>query len=436
MRIHLARERGNAMLIMLVSIVVIGTALASYLDLVSWQNRQVNHSLQWNAAIPVLEAGLEEALTHLYHNGTNLAGNGWTLVNGVYEKERYLGENRYVVTMTPDARPTIISRAYMRDLVTSNFLSSVRAVKVTVTNSALFAKGMVAKGEIDLSGNGIMTDSFDSADENYSTNGQYDENKAKDNGDVATNSAVVDSLDVWNADIFGKASTGPGGTVKIGPNGSVGSKAWHDAGNKGIEPGWSSDDMNVQFPDVQPPFSGGAFTPASGNVGGTNYTYVLGTGNYQLSSLSLSGQNKVLINGNAVLYVTGNVSMSGSSKITIAPGASLNLYVGGASASIGGNGIINQPGNATNFYYWGLNGNTSLSLSGNAAFTGVIYAPYAAFSLGGGGSDDYDFVGASITSSVAMNGHFKFHYDENLSRVGPRRGFSVDSWNEIKWEEL
>ena len=71
-----------------------------------------------------------------------------------------------------------------------------------------------------------------------------------------------------------------------------------------------------------------------------------------------------------------------------------------------------------------------MSFRGNAAFTGAIYAPQAAFSLGGGGNDAYDFVGASVTKTVKMNGHFNFHYDENLRRIGPSRGFLPTRWME------
>jgi hypothetical protein len=126
--------------------------------------------------------------------------------------------------------------------------------------------------------------------------------------------------------------------------------------------------------------------------------------------------------------------MAGQSLITLAPGASLKLYVGGSGA-IGGNGIVN-PGSALDFIYYGLPSNTSLSFSGNAAFTGVIYAPNAAFTMNGGGSSTYDFVGASITKTVTMNGHFNFHYDEALSKYGPSRGFVVTSWNEMSPQEV
>jgi hypothetical protein len=196
------------------------------------------------------------------------------------------------------------------------------------------------------------------------------------------------------------------------------------------------DDMNIIFPDVQLPFSGGAFSLSAGTIGGISYDYVLGNGNYQAAGLSMSGQNKMYVTGtNTVLYVNGNFSMAGQSTIIIAPGASLKLYVSGASGDIGGNGVVN-PGTAMNFIYYGLPSNTSLSMSGNTAFTGVIYAPSADFSLGGGGSTDYDFVGASITKTVTMNGHFNFHYDEALSKYGPMRGFVVTSWNEMSPQEV
>ncbi len=423
--------QGSVLLIVLLTVTIIGISMAAYLDLIGNQNISTMRSIEWNSGISVAEAGIEEALTHIYHNGTNLASEGWTLSGSYYTKERTLGDSKYITSISVTDPPEIISSAYVRVPLGTNFINPPRTIRVTTANDALFAKGMVAKGQIDLSGNNIKTDSFDSTDPAYSTGGAYDPAKAKDNGDIATNSAMIDSLDVWNADIFGKASTGPGGTVKIGPNGSVGSEAWHLAGNKGIEPGWSSDDMNVSFPDVSVPFSGGALTPSSGSVGGTNYDYVVTSGNWELASLSMNGNEKLIALGDAVLYVSGSVSLTGNAYITVATNSTLKLYVGGPSASFGGNGIANTPGSATNFVYYGLPTNTSLSMSGNAAFTGAIYAPSAAFTLGGGGSSPYDFVGSSVTASVKMNGHFSFHYDENLGKNGPRRGYVITSWNEI-----
>lgn len=447
---------GSALLFAVLIAGLIGALLATYLTLVRSQNEATMRSQAWNAAIPMIEAGIEEALAHLNCHGlTNLPTDGWQSLGGQYVKQRSVGDGFYIVGILDAATPVITSQGYVplplmasADAPLFALISpdgSItgkpsthlgRGIRVLARRDRLFAKGLVAKGQINLNGKNIETDSFDSSDPAYSTAGLYDSTKAKDNGDVATNSGLVNSVDVGNADVFGKVSTGPGGSVAIGPTGAVGCKAWHDAKNKGIEPGSVKDDMNVVFPDILMPFSGGAFFPGPGVIDGTTYNYVLGNGKYQLSTLSMSGSSKMVVTGNAILYVPGDVSISGTAFIEIRPGGSLKLYVGGASASLGGNGVLNKAGNAINFFYYGLPSNTSLDVTGNGTFTGVIYAPNADLSLSGSGSTDTDFVGASISRTVLMNGNFKFHYDEALAKYGAPRAYVVTSWNEMQPTEM
>jgi len=288
---------------------------------------------------------------------------------------------------------------------------------------------MLAKGQIDLHGNNTSTDSFNSTNSNYSTNGRYDKAKSRDHGDVATNSQIVDGVNAGNANIKGHASTGPDGSVAIGSNGAIGDKAWVDSGKKGVQDGHVTDDTNVEIPDPEVPFSTG-ITPTGGQypaLTGPTYDYILTNGNYILSSFT----GKVLVTGSAKLFVTSSFNFTGQDKITIEPGGSLEVYVAAASATLGGNGVVNNTGDAISFIYYGMKSNTSLKFNGNAAFTGVVYAPYAGFELGGGGNDAYDFVGASVTKSVMMKGHFNFHYDESLARRFPIRRYVVYSWNEL-----
>jgi hypothetical protein len=93
----------------------------------------------------------------------------------------------------------------------------------------------------------------------------------------------------------------------------------------------------------------------------------------------------------------------------------------GSTFNVAGNGIVNDNGNPSSFYYFGLPGNTNIQLAGNGGFVGTIYAPQADLALGGGGNSIYDFIGASVTKSVKMNGHFNFHFAEHLKRIGPFR---------------
>jgi choice-of-anchor A domain-containing protein len=151
-----------------------------------------------------------------------------------------------------------------------------------------------------------------------------------------------------------------------------------------------------------------------------------------MTSLTLKSKDIMYVNGNAVLYVTGDVLMQGNgataSQIVIAPDASLSIYVGGSSASFT---QVNNQGNAKTFNYYGLPANTGVSFGGNAAFIGTIYAPNAEFTIGGGGNDPYDFEGSVMSKTIKMNGHFKFHFDENLARSGPSFGYVVASWKEL-----
>ena len=293
---------------------------------------------------------------------------------------------------------------------------------------------MAAKKTINLSGNNVATDSFDSADPNYSTNGLYDKTKTKDHGDVVTDSTITNDFNVGNANIKGIIRTGPKGIPYFGPNASVGDAAWVNAGTPGIETGHFFDDMNVVWPDATLP-NNTWYVPVAvnTNINGKSYKYYLTDGNWQISDMTGS----IYVDGMAVVYVppTGRINLSGNDQIYIAPNSvvqtkSLKIYAAPATTSLGGNGVINATGNALNFFYYGLPSNTAFGFSANAAFVGCVYCPNAAFTLGGGGKDTYDFVGASVSNTIKMNGGFAFHYDENLRRAGPGRGFVPTSWAE------
>jgi hypothetical protein len=425
MIIQLRRQHGSVIIGVLLSCFVLGFMLAAYLNLVSAQNQSIARSQTWNTCMPVVEGGIEEALAHLHQTkGTNMISNGWlNSAQGCF-KWRTIGTGSALVVISNGITPVIYSTAFLRAPLNGDYIR--RTVKVETRRDGMFSKGMVAKGQITLNGNQIIVDSFDSQDPNYSTNGLYTASKRKANGDVATNSGLINALSTGNANIYGRVSTGPGGSVGIGNNGAIGNATWQASGVGGIQPGYFSDDMNVAFPDVTLPFGGG-FPP--GNAAG--YQYVISSsGDYRIASLT--GNLLVRSNVQARLIVDTEINMTGQDTITIQKGGSLNLYMAGASAKITGNGVINQSGNATNFFYWGTTNNTTLTINGNGAFTGVIYAPNASFTMNGGGNSSLeDMTGSSVTKTVQMNGSFNFHYDENLGRINLDRGFIVTSWTEL-----
>ncbi len=410
------RPRGNVLIVTICITAIIGLALAGYLTLASNQNQLTMHSQVWNSAMPVAEAGIEEALTHLSRNYiTNMESSGWVLSGGQYVKSNSIGDGNYQVTISQSLPYTIVSTGYAPMPGSSTYVS--RSVQVTTQNQNAFTGALILQGTVNQNGNNVTTDSYDPRDPKKSTNGAYDPAKAGDKGDVTCANGM---FNVGNANIWGHALTGPGVTPSTGPNGAIGSVAWNQAGMSGIQPGWVQNDFNVSFPDVQAPFAAAA-APASGSYGGTNYAYVLGNGNYLSSTLG----GKVLVTGNATLYVTGNILFDLGDFLLIAPGASLRLYMGGASASF--QAIFNPNNGAASFLYFGLPSNTSIALSGTSDLTGAIYAPEASIAVTGSAV----IFGAVMAHDATMRGNAAVHYDESLASIPPIRGFIINSWNEL-----
>jgi hypothetical protein len=170
-------------------------------------------------------------------------------------------------------------------------------------------------------------------------------------------------------------------------------------------------------------------------INGVSYQYVFGlglpvTGLYEITGLN--NQNiYVGTNSHITLVLQGNVSAATLRVAGMGANAGqLTIYMDGANFNINSSSTVDG-GLAASLSYYGTTNNTSISLGGNANFTGTIYAPQAHISMGGGGSGNYNFVGAIVAKSVSMSGHFNFHYDEALVLHGPVGGFVVKSWNEL-----
>ena len=377
--------------------------------------------------MPVAEAGIEEALTHLQVNGPRRSINGWETQGTNLVTERVLGSSRYSVSITPGNSPVITSSGSVRAPLALGQVT--RKVEVQARRRPVFPKALFGIESIRLGGT-FLADSFDSGDPAHSAAGRYDPSRRKDGGNLATNGRADLGMDVGSSvRVFGRADTGPGGVLEIG-KGSVGSSNWVNAANPGVEPGWTVSDVSVSFPAAELPFKGGAFFPVGGVVDNVRHKYVLQAGNYQLSTLNLSGKDTLLVQGDATLLVDQDVSTTGTGSIIIQPGASLDLYVKSGVVKLAGSSVLNIAGKAENFNLVGLPDVQALKISGNGEFIGSVYAPSAHLILSGGGTSPLDFVGAAIARSVITSGHYKAHYDEALSRHEDGI-FVVTSWREL-----
>ena len=470
-KINQTKNQGSVLLVTLCTAWVIGIALVSYLNLVANQNRTTYHSQGWAGCMPVLEAGIEEALTQLNYNsgeGTNNAtAHGWVVMtNGFYYKSRNIGPNtdgiHYEVMIDPNtngtpATPIIISQAYVPapgytgkalggESAFGMILATVgqstpamisRTVKVGTTftsASGIATGGIRTKGTINFSGGGSL-DSFDSSDPRYSTNGQYDPAKRQANGMALSNASVADAIHVDTAHIYGSVSTGPSATVTVN-SGAVGDAAFNAAPTgTHIQGGHQTADANVQFDPVVEPFVWGTgFTPVAGpwpGGNGTNYTYVLDSAvnsKFNIGSVNIGGGKSIIVKGGDVtLYVSGNFVTSGSGFVYVAPGASLKLYTT-ATFSVSGTGVMNGTGLASNLSIFGLGTvKENWAYSGSSAFIGTVYSPYDQFTFSGTAGA----MGSFSANNVVISGGAAVHYDQHLAGSPTVAEYVATAWNEI-----
>jgi hypothetical protein len=283
-----ASQRASALLTVLIIGTMLAMSVAFYLSFVEQQGMLSTRSQYWNVAMTVAEAGVEEGLEELNTNPNNPGADGWTQVSGTpnYTVSRTLADgNSYTITLylTNSSNPAVIAQAniglpafavaaqgpiFAAAGVTPNATVVKRAVQVTCSKPSLFTAAVVVKNDIDLKGNGVYSDSFDSTSTNKSTNGQYDSTKySGDKGDMMTVGGITDSVSVQNGNIYGKVHTGPGCPVSIGPQGGVGPHASQTSDiNTAIKNGYVVQDANFTFPDTTLPNTTGYATPPSGNV--------------------------------------------------------------------------------------------------------------------------------------------------------------------------
>lgn len=421
------RQQGNTLMVVLFFCLAIGMVLAGILTLISARYANTVRSNDWNTCIPVLEAGVEEAMTHL-HDDTSPGANSWTSTSiagsQVYTKQHTFSDGSfYSVTIynASATNPVIYSQGYVPSpLSGSQYIS--RLVRVGTANSpTVFTKAIATTGAISMSGGGFV-DGFDSRV------GVYDTGTNRNaTGNVASDSTAKPAISVGTGKVYGTAVTGPGGTVSVA-GGAVGDVTW-DTSNTGIQPGATNNNMNVAFPTNAPPTGTPTTWPSTITAGGSNVTLLAGSLGttptyYSTSSFTSSDSSKPLfITGNVILYVSGTFTVSGSGYVEIMPGASLTLIVGGKT-TISGGGVVNQTGLASDFSFVGTSSCTSITYSGSAAFIGTVNAPQAALTISGSAGA----YGAVIANSASLSGGASFHYDDALGASG---GLIATSWTEL-----
>lgn len=441
-------ETASLLVTMLFFTFVLSMLVAFCLSRMSFQRVAVERSKSWNDALPLAEAGIEEALTHLqFVSGQNYATNGWTAVQTASGATNYvrastnlvnygtnLVNNGYYQTVIippatygPGYGPTIISTGFVAVPLSPNQYVT-RAVSVqTSLNSGAYAMGLISKSTINLNpSSGAYIDSYNS------TNGLYSTSIRHANACIGTISTSADISLGSGSHLYGYLVVPPNYSsngIVLQTTSVVGDIPYLTAGNLGtIQSGHYLNTLTATIPNVVGPDTNAAPAIAAGSYsyGGTNYNYGLGSGLYRSGDLPLNSKTMV-VSGNAVLFVGGTITIDSASSIYIAPGASLTMYVYN-NFTLNGT-IHNSTMRPANCVIKGLQFCTGVTIQPATPFIGVINTPYgnANTTLSAGA----DMSGAILAYSISLGGSGNFHYDESLGGANSGLQYSVTVWQEL-----
>jgi len=418
MKIFLRRRQANQGSILFLAIIIaliLGISLGGYLTLTSGQQQSVARSQRWNAALDLAEAGIEEGLAQVNDSPNDFSVNTWTRSNGTNfgPQIRTLANGRYGVLVQGTNTPTIYSTGSISAPMTGTVFT--RTVRVTTQVLPLFNVALGAVGNINMNGNSMATDSWNSHDTNLSNNGVWTSAKTSTNGDVASQTGIVN---IGQHTINGNLYLGPTATYTSSTNLILGDL---------------DKNYNVNFPDAKLPANAGSAISPSVN-GGTNWL------NSNNGIYYVNNDNKpIAVPAGITVTLIVYAQSFNPTSVTLGGGttnpATIIIYdappSSGGSVSLGGNNVGGAIGaTPLNFLFYGLPNLTTIDFHGTSDFIGAIYAPEADLTLGGGGHGS-NLMGAAICRTVTLNGHYDVHYDEALAAWGPAKSFTANSWQEV-----
>lgn len=473
------RQTGGATLAVIGFITVISMIFGAVLARSMSTYRQVSHIASWQEALLGAEAGSDMAMAELRKtlfdpataftgwsttnaDGTALSNSGKRLLNGQLlhggEGNTHLGmavtideppelrdgsdRQWYRIRatgttflpgakwITADKRDHSLRRfSFVTDRKTRQAVTrpqSSRLVELIVKPTS-FENAITSDNPIKLNNYKIVVDSYDSRYASKSTAGLYDPAKRLQNGDIATNSRLIDAGD---AHIYGDAFTNAG-EIEDGAN--ITGEQRNDFYQELIpikKPNWPG--PAGQFPIEATPT---AINTTSVITGGTKAN----PKRYKLSSLTLTGTEKLtfaphpnLVESYTEIWLTGDLKTSGSGSIIIAPGANVKIFIEG-NIDVKGNGTFNANSQPGRLQILGVDppagATRQMNFGGNGILVAAVYAPDHQVIFGATGSSG-TFWGSLTGRDISMGGTTYIHYDEALADTGHITDFRIKSWFE------
>jgi len=425
--LYRSSERGAMLIAVLMLVLVLGGLSASALSSNLGEYKAIEHRETALQALEAAEAGLVRAEMEILAM-KDLGDDGIGVVKGSITGGTY----EVIAVQDPDFPQRWELRARGE-----NGLSVRRiAVGLRRRQSGYWAEGIFANGDFVNNG-GISTDSYDSrlGDwESQAVNTDSGGMFAGRAGSIGANGLI--GLQGTSLSIRGNAIPGPGHEVKMAGQPNVGDTvsrtdeipfeapayddfvaAYKSADNRNMlvriddGDGISGEDDELSAPDNWTKIGYSASSYALAPKAQT--TVVLPGGTYFFTDLSLGGGATLEVLGPCVVYVTGNLDLTGG-------------------------GLVNGTGVPANFQVFahpyvipaGHNpAKASVTVEGGGQVAAAIYAPYRDMVVTGTGA----LFGSVVGQNITVNGDAYLHYDEAL---GMYHGTTEPFIERLYWREL
>ncbi|NVO00234.1 MAG: chitobiase/beta-hexosaminidase C-terminal domain-containing protein, partial [Geobacteraceae bacterium] len=276
-----------------------------------------------------------------------------------------------------------------------NVATATTKITIAQASEPIFSHAVFGNKWVKFTG-GSFTDSYVGMPASYVT-------AQHKHGDVGTNSVQLCSINLTGGtQVYGVADVGMGGNAATGVCLTPGTAV--SGGKTALS----------AIKNMAPKFDlGGGASSGAINLNGVAVKN-LTTGNYRFSSIKLNGSGKLVISGQVVLHIDGDITLNGAGIIQITAGSSLVIYANGAKIDIGGGAIANASQNPNNLVIYGSASLTTVNLSGGTTLHGYLYAPAADIKISGG----QQTFGAIIGNTVDLSGGTSVHYPEGANISG------------------
>ncbi len=380
MRGRVERSSGYIMAALLVPILIVLILGSGMLTLGYYSRLQAGNACSEIAARCAADAGMERAL---YEINTQISAGTWDEGNLPTGAEAFTeSQSSFTYAVAKDASDNYSLAS------TGTSGRFAKTVSATLKKSGLFDFAVFARESVLLH-NSSVVDGFDLPP------GQVVR--------VGTQSTIAGKIDLKNnAYIHGDIAVGVGGNPALVIND-------HGATITGNTYAMTEEQY---LPAVTVPAEILALS-SSGTING-NTTI---SSDKKYNSINLGNSEKITVDGNVRLYITGDITLGNSASIELVdeaanPDANLTLYIGGDFEGKNGSDINNKTQDATKLRIYGLPTCESMIFKNGSDFYGALYAPNADLVL----HNSANIYGSIVANSIDQKNSGAFYYDGALQQ--------------------